>query len=427
MKNGIFFLTYDGYYNFTSGIGTQTKTFLKGIEAYYRKYSEIYGEFEVNLIVPNFDNTVYGYDEQDIACADNVIQNLGGKVYKCASSFDKDGTDFWTSDNWEKVSASAATIVLKEHTKYKRIIVITVDPPFLHTPKYLSVSREASSEIQSVILMYTSAYIHDEKLSDDRRKWEYDGLRSAQEHKNIKIGNVCNYMHDHFVKYYDVNSNSFAPYPSSLFLESQDFNKLPQHEILYILNKYNIPLDKDIVFAFGRTSWVKGFDILLKGFGLVQDNVHLVLLATQFEDRVGEYEILIQKEKINCSLITQFTRELPVALCQYERCKIVVCPSRREPFSNIPLEVGLWAKEQGPVVLASKIGGFIEQVIEGKNGFLFDVDNYKDLARKIEHILQLPKERLNSIRLAAYHKVKEERDFFKNFGQLLDSLWRENN
>lgn len=65
MKNGIFFLTYDGYYNFTSGIGTQTRTFLKGIEAYYQKYSEIYGEFEVNLIVPNFDNTVYAYDEQD--------------------------------------------------------------------------------------------------------------------------------------------------------------------------------------------------------------------------------------------------------------------------------------------------------------------------------------------------------------------------
>lgn len=83
----------------------------------------------------------------------------------------------------------------------------------------------------------------------------------------------------------------------------------------------------------------------------------------------------------------------------------------------------MWAKEQGPVVMASNIGGFIEQIHEGENGFLFDVDNYKDLARKIEYILQLPKEQIDSIRSAAYHKVVKERDFFKNFGLLLDSLW----
>lgn len=424
MKNGIFFLTYDGYYNFTSGIGTQTKTFLRGIEEYYQRYREIYGEFEVNLIIPDFDDTVYGYSEQDISYANKVVRTLGGKVYRCVSSLDKTGTDFWTSGNWEKVSTSASAIVLKEHTKYKRTIVIAVDPPFLHTPKYISTSSKANSEIQSVILMYTSAYIHDEKLSEDRRKWEYDGLISAQEHKNIKIGNVCDYLHDHFVKFYGANSDSFAPYPSSLFLEDRDFNGLSQHEILSILNKYNIPLDKDIVFAFGRTAWVKGFDVLLRGFDLVQDNVHLVLLATQFEDRIKEYEVLIQKGEIDCSLVTQFTRELPVALCQYERCKIVVCPSRREPFSNIPLEVGLWAKEQGPVALASNIGGFIEQINDGENGFLFKVDDHKDLARKIEYILQLPKEQLNSIRSAAYHKVVKERDFFKNFGLLLKFLWR---
>lgn len=423
MKNGIFFCTYDGYYNFTSGIGTQTKTFLKGIEAYYSRYCKIYGEFEINLIVPDFDGTVYGYNEQDIAYADKVVHSLGGRVYKCASSLDKNGTDFWTSNNWEKVSASASSIVLKESIKYKRSIVMIVDPPFLHTPKYISAHRNMNSEIQSVILMYTSAYIHDEKLSHERLKWENSGLTSAQKYRNIKIGNVCNYMHDHFVKFYAVGADSFVPYPSSLFLEDHDFDHLAQDKILSILNKYNIPTDKDIVFAFGRTAWVKGFDTLLKGFGLVQSKVHLVLLATQFEDRIKEYETLIRKEKIHCSLITQFTRELPIVLCQYARCKIVVCPSRREPFSNIPLEVGLWAKEKGPVVLASNIGGFIEQINDGKNGFLFNVDDHKDLAKKIGHILQLSEERLSFIRLAAYRKVVKERNFFKNFGLLLDSFW----
>ncbi len=423
MKKGIFFLTYDGYYNFTSGIGTQTKTFLKGIEAYYCKYSELYGEFEVNLIVPDFDNTVYGYNKQDIRYANKIISKFGGKVYKCASSLDKDDTNFWTSTNWKNVSASAASIILRESNKYKKVIVITVDPPFLHTPEYLSVYNKVDSKIKSVILMYTSARIHDKKLSSDRLEWEYSGLLSAQKYKNIKIGNVCDYMHDHFVRFYGVNLNSFIPYPSSLFLEDSDFNNLSQLKISHILSKYNIPTDKDIIFAFGRTAWVKGFDTLLKSFGLIQNKPHLVLLSTQFENGIQEYKTLIKNGKINCSLITQFTRELPIALCQYKRCKIVVCPSRREPFSNIPLEVSLWAREHGPVVLASNIGGFVEQINDSKNGFLFNVDDYEDLARKIEYILQLPKEQLDSIRSTAYYKVVKERDFFKNFGLLLNSLW----
>jgi glycosyltransferase involved in cell wall biosynthesis len=83
----------------------------------------------------------------------------------------------------------------------------------------------------------------------------------------------------------------------------------------------------------------------------------------------------------------------------------------------------LWAKDQGPVVLASNIGGFTEQIHDMENGFLFDVDNQEDLAKKIEYILQLPKEQLDSVRSTAYRKVIKERDFFKNFGSLLNSLW----
>lgn len=425
MKNGIFFLTYDGYYNFTSGIGTQTKTFLKGLEAYYGEYSKRYGEFEVNLIIPNFDESVYGYDERRILDASKIVDGLGGNVYKCASSLDKEGSNFWTVHNWEKVSASAAAIIVKESRKYEKVIVLAIDPPFLKTPRYINIYKP-KTKIQSVILMYTSAYIHDEKLSSGRLKWEIDGLASAQEYENIKIGDVCGYMRNHFVEFYGVSKNLFVPYSSSLFLEDTDFQDVSRADLMAVLNKYNIPLNKDIVFAFGRTSWVKGFDTLLKGFSLLdQEKIHLVLLATQFvEGDASEYSRLIEKEKISCSLITDFTRELPVALCQYGRCKIVVCPSRQEPFSNIPLEVALWAKEHGPVVLASNIGGFKEQIIDNKNGFLFNVDDEKDLARKINYILQIPESKLGSIRLAAYKKVLKERDFFNNFGRLLDVLWR---
>ncbi len=424
MKNGIFFLTFDGYYNFTSGIGTQTKTFLRGIEFHYEKYAEKYGDFEINLIVPTFDNTVYGFDQEHIDYANTIINKFGGSIYTCASVLDKDGADFWTVTNWEKMSTSAAEIILKESKKYKKCIVITIDPPFLHTPRYIYEQSKTEVSIQCVIMLYTSSYIHDQKLSYERLGWEYSGLASVREYKKIKIGNVCEYMHDHLLKFYAAEPSSFVPYPSSLTLEDIDFTKLDQPKILKILNKYQIPLDKDIIFSFGRSAWVKGFDILLKSLSHIKNRLYLVLVVTQFEDsRISEYQKLIQEGGIECTLITEFTRELPKTLCQYERCKIVVCPSRNEPFSNIPLEVGLWAKDKGPVILASNIGGFMEQINDGENGFKFNINDQEDLTKKIELILGISEDRLRSIRLDAYNKVKKERDFFKNFDSLLGSMW----
>jgi glycosyltransferase involved in cell wall biosynthesis len=208
-----------------------------------------------------------------------------------------------------------------------------------------------------------------------------------------------------------------------LVLEDDDFNKLSRNKILSVLNKYNIPINKDIIFAFGRAAWVKGFDILLERLSSIHNKVHLVLVTAPFEDKTNEYEKIIKRTNLRCILITQFTRELPIALSQYKRCKIVVCPSRDEPFSNIPLEVSLWANSQGPVMLTSNVGGFMEQIDNEKNGFIFDINSHEDLTKKIEFILQLSEEKLNSIRSSAYNKVVRERDFFKNFRLLLDSFW----
>jgi hypothetical protein len=309
MKSGIFFLTYDGYYNYTSGIGTQTKTFLKGIETYYKEYSHLYGDFEINLIVPMFDETVYGYSKKDIEYATRIVHKTGGKIYICDSSIDKEGSNFWTTTNWKTVSSSAATIILREANKYKRCIVITVDPPFLHTSKYIAEGTKGQDNIKSVILMYTSAYIHDEKLLEDRAEWEAEGLMLPQRYENIKIGNVCNYMAKHFMNYYNVTPESFVPYPSSLFIDSDEFLELSRVQILSILQKYNIPLDRNLVFAFGRTSWVKGFATLLRSFTLVNENAYLILIATPFvEGDAEKYRDFIKKYNIKCSLFTEFNR-----------------------------------------------------------------------------------------------------------------------
>ena len=110
-------------------------------------------------------------------------------------------------------------------------------------------------------------------------------------------------------------------------------------------------------------------------------------------------------------------------MCQWDNTKIVVCPSRGEPFSNIPLEVSIWAKTHGPVVLASNIEGYLEQIKDAYNGFLFKVGSYKDLANKINYILSIKSNKLEDIKQKAYKKVIKERDFFENFNKTLKEFW----
>ena len=124
-----------------------------------------------------------------------------------------------------------------------------------------------------------------------------------------------------------------------------------------------------------------------------------------------------------CTLLTEYNRKLPRALSQWNNTKAVICPSRGEPFSNIPLEVSLWAKDSGPVLICSDIDGYTEQIIHKKNGFLFNLSQRGDLARQIEFVLTLTPEHANRIRKNAYKKVINERDFLVNFSETLKYYW----
>jgi D-inositol-3-phosphate glycosyltransferase len=426
MKNGIFYLTYNGYYNHTTGIGTQTKLFLSGISSCYERFRSSYGDFEINLVVPKFDKTVDGYEESHIIYADTIIDNYGGEVYVCDSAMEKGEDGFWTVDNWERITPSAASIVCNEARKYRRSLVLAVDPPYLSVPRYIELeNRDRKLCIESVILLYTSSYIHDKRNICYRKlAWEYNGIASARIQSNIYIGAICRFMTDHLIEYYGADKESFVPSHSSLLLEENTNKEIEGDEICCILDKYGIPREKDIILSFGRASWIKGFDVLVKSIAGIKKDIHLVLIASPFEIDPSVYENAIQQ---NCSngytLVTEFSRDLPMVLCQHRRCRIVVCPSRGEPFSNIPLEVALWARNGGPVVLASDVDGFLEQITDGYNGFLFNVGSAEDLANRINIIMQMTDRELSTIRMNAYERVINERSFLNNFDSLLRALW----
>jgi glycosyltransferase involved in cell wall biosynthesis len=102
---------------------------------------------------------------------------------------------------------------------------------------------------------------------------------------------------------------------------------------------------------------------------------------------------------------------------------MVVVPSRQETFSNIPLEVALWARQRGPVVVTSRVGGFVDQIDDGINGFFIDITSCQNMAQTIQHVLELPETDHTMIRQQAYQRVVQRYDFRHNFAQTLQWFW----
>jgi glycosyltransferase involved in cell wall biosynthesis len=84
----------------------------------------------------------------------------------------------------------------------------------------------------------------------------------------------------------------------------------------------------------------------------------------------------------------------------------IVLPSYREGMSHILLEAASMAKP----LITTKVPGCMELVIEGQNGYVCKVANYKDLANKMEKMLLLDDAKRKEMGLASRKMVMEKFD-----------------
>lgn len=233
MKKAIFYLTYNGIYNNTNGIGTQTKIFLRGIHEHKKRLEDEFGKFDVHIIAPAFDNSVFGFDEEILNSTRDICRQLGGDLYFCNSIIDAPGKNFWSVDNWKRISVSASSIVLQASIRYEEVLVICVDPPFLHVPLEIERNKQYfNKNIKSLITLYTSSYIHDKNaIRVEKLEWEYSGVSTTKLFTDVKIAKVCNFMKNHYINEYGCHDELFVPYDSSLLLSDEDFIELKEDAI----------------------------------------------------------------------------------------------------------------------------------------------------------------------------------------------------
>jgi glycosyltransferase involved in cell wall biosynthesis len=428
MRNALFYLTYNGLYNFTNGIGTQTQLLLGGLETLREDLVAAYGSLDVHVICPLPDAQTWGYDPAFLALQRERVSALGGRVHLIPYKT-QPHQDLWDMRSWTTLCQNVAPLLHAQTAFYDRSLVICVDQPWLQTPHVLASHRDAlSPAIDMLLVLYNTAFIRNWEAPDAAEvAWEQDGLDAAQPESCVAIADVCPSFTTHLTTHFQLATARFAPYTSSILVNDPIFALQDETAIRSTLQAYGVPLDADLVLAFGRAAPIKGFDRLIPALAPLRDRLHLVLISVPYihddsEQRV--FDQLLQQHQLPATHIKQFTRELPRALCQWPGTKMVAVPSRHETFSNIPLEVALWARDHGPVTVTSTAGGFADQIEPGRTGFFVDLTSVAAMTQTLHQVLDLSPHAHAAIRRQAYQRVVQAYDFARNFPETLRWFWQ---
>lgn len=153
--------------------------------------------------------------------------------------------------------------------------------------------------------------------------------------------------------------------------------------------KYRIPDDAIVIGYVGRIVPDKGISTLVEAFEKVQKkkaDSYLLLVGNLdlVRDRLDEKTLDRLNSNPNIIFDNEFVQDV---VPFYAAMDIMTLPSRREGFGLTLIE----ASALGLPVIATKVTGCVDAVVDGSTGILVDVDNAEQLSNAINDLLENPK------------------------------------
>lgn len=179
---------------------------------------------------------------------------------------------------------------------------------------------------------------------------------------------------------------------------SSDVEKAVKRILEHYDVNYNKPFRTDgpLLFAIGRLTKQKGFDILVKALDALTlsiPRVRIIVAAAPLEWGVGAVNnlaeaVLVYDDNLRV-LPGMISRENAIQL--YYAANTTVIPSRAEPFGLVALE----SMASGTPVAASRVNGLVDLVLDVRfhgsegTGVLFEPSNPQDLAYTSSYLVNI--------------------------------------
>ena len=138
------------------------------------------------------------------------------------------------------------------------------------------------------------------------------------------------------------------------------------------------------ILFIGRLTEIKGLDVILRA---MTGNTDWRLIVAGDGDRRDELEDLAKRLSVDATFLGSITASMRSKL--FENCDVVVIPSRvltSGRTEGTPV-VCLEAMAAGKTVVASRVGGLAEIIVDGQNGLLFEQGDHHELRRILTSVL----------------------------------------
>jgi glycosyltransferase involved in cell wall biosynthesis len=226
--------------------------------------------------------------------------------------------------------------------------------------------------------------------------------------KADKIIVVSNFIKNYLIENYEGKVPEFLDkitiIQRGVDLKNFDKSKVSKNRIIDLITKWNLPEDKKIIMLPARfTAW-KGHEFLIDALTKVKSDFCCILVGSDHGHEKFRKNI---EEKIVESGLMGKVRVMGVCkdmAAAYAISHIVISSSiKPEAFGRVAIESQAMEK----ITIATKIGGSLETIIDGKTGFLVDVYDSNNLASIIDKALNFSQNEAEELGKFARKNIEE--------------------
>lgn len=408
---------HDGIISHYAGVGTIVIRYIEAIDYLLNKKNI---EYHLNLFTLEFNKDSLGYNEK-VWNKHKKLKN--STIYICSNGTNGE-TSFGNIYNWRCASSNVAKIINDiNFNDYDYVITLANDTPFAGV---LELIHESENSIKAWI-PHSTGKIYNEDMSllkknqtqNERIKWEQAAIDYINSHNNSYLISTGEYIRNHLINEYSLQKNKYIDVINGELLYRDNIyeKKEKMKKKLLELEKYN-----SIIMSLGRAERYKNLDktmFLGKKLGIKP----VVITQQYFKGQPIVFEYKKIAEETNAILYVDEPFSLPQYIVEnYSKKMIMLIPSEREVFGLVINEMRRFNKDN-VLIVANSRGGLIEQIDDGIDGVLVDLDDIEHSAKKISKYFD--SKIMKKINQEGQKRLRKDYDLIKNFDNFFKKVFGE--
>lgn len=221
-----------------------------------------------------------------------------------------------------------------------------------------------------------------------------------------KVIAISNHIREHILKNYKKTpAENIVLVHRCVDTEKFNPEAVSQERMISKIKEYQIPDDKPVIFLGGRITHWKGQHLLIEALHRMKNKNFYCVIAGDEQGRndyLNHLKELARKYRLGNKLTIQGkVLDMPAAMMVSNI--IVSTAIEPEAFGRIAIE----GQAMGKIVIASNIGGSLDNLIDGKSGRLFASNDAQSLADALDWALSLSPAEIQKFADAGQKNVRD--------------------